>query len=141
MPETDSKSPGSASQRVDAFLQRKQTWIAGVMCAFALLRILLFAAAFPLFNNVDEQDHYGMVYRYAHGFVPQKTLPQTDPDMARVFAVFGSPEYFVSDELLRSIHMDTPIAKLNPQMREVQYQRSLNAWLKQAEFEAQSPPV
>jgi Predicted membrane protein (DUF2142) len=142
MPEiVDSKSGITTSERIGAFLKRNQNWIAGAMCCLALLRILIFAAAFPLFNNVDEQDHYEMVYRYAHGFVPQKTLPQTDPEMARVFTLYGSPEYFASGELLRSLHLDLPIAQLPEQMKEVQYQRVLNSWMKQSTFEAQSPPL
>ena len=142
MPEiVESKSEMTTSERADAFLARNQTWIAGASCCFALLRILIFAAGFPLFNNVDEQDHYEMVYRYAHGFAPEKTLPQTDPEMARVFTLYGSPEYFVSAELLQSVHMDVPIAQLPAPMKEMQYQRVLNTWTKQSAFEAQSPPV
>jgi len=142
MPETvESKSETTSTERVDAFLKRKQNWIAGVMSCFALVRILIFAAGFPLFNNVDEQDHYEMVYRYAHGFVPEKTLPRTDPEMARVFTWYGSPEYFASGELLRSLHLDAPIGQLPEQMKEVQYQQILNSWMKQSTFEAQSPPV
>jgi Predicted membrane protein (DUF2142) len=141
MPEiVDSKAEMTA-ERVDAFLARNQMWIAGMSCCLALVRILIFAAGFPLFNNVDEQDHYEMAYRYAHGFVPEKTLPQTDPEMARVFTLYGSPEYFVSGELLRSLHLDTPIAQLPAPIKEVQYQRVLNNWTKQSAFEAQSPPV
>ena len=142
MPEiVDSKLQITVTERVDAFLKGKQSWIAGSMCCFALLRILIFAAAFPLFNNVDEQDHYEMVYRYAHGFMPQKTLPRTDPEMARVFTLYGSPEYFVSGDLLRSLRLDVPIAELPAPMKEVQYQRVLDTWMKQSAFEAQSPPV
>jgi hypothetical protein len=137
----DSKSKIAATEHVDVFLKRRQTWIVGAMCCFALVRILIFAAAFPLFNNVDEQDHYEMVYRYAHGFVPGKELPQTEPEMARVFTLYGSPEYFASSELIRSLHLDMPIVELPPQMKEVQYQRALDSWLKQTTFEAQSPPV
>jgi len=137
----DSKSKIAATERVDVFLKRRQTWIVGAMCCFALVRILIFAAAFPLFNNVDEQDHYEMVYRYAHGFVPGKELPQTDPQMARVFTLYGSPEYFASSELIRSWHLDLPIVELPPQMKDLQYQRALDSWLKQTTFEAQSPPV
>lgn len=142
MPEiVDLKFPITATERVEAFLKRKQSWIAGSMCCFALLRILIFAAGFPLFNNVDEQDHYEMVYRYAHGFVPKKTLPQTDPEMARVFTLYGSPEYFVSGDLLRSLGLNVPIAELPAPMKEVQYQRVFDTWMKQSAFEAQSPPV
>src|SRR5260370_38038382 len=116
----DLKSQTTATERVDAFLKRNQTWIVGAMSCFALIRILIFAAAFPLFNNVDEQDHYDMVYRYPHGLGPQKTLPQTDPEMARVFTLYGSPEYFASGGLLRSLHLDLTIAQLPEQMKEAQ---------------------
>ena len=50
------------------------------MCCFALVPILIFAAAFPLFNNVDEQFHYEMVYRFAHGYMPEKELPRIHPE-------------------------------------------------------------
>src|SRR5260370_24103321 len=142
MPEiVESKSEMTTTERVDAFLARNQIWIAGASCCLALMRILIFAAGFPLFNNVDDQDHYEMAYRYGHGFVPEKTLPQTDPEMARIFTLYGSPEYFVSGELLRSVHLDVPIAQLPAPMKEAQYQRVLNTWTKQSTFEAQSPPV
>jgi hypothetical protein len=142
MPEIiDSKAEMTTTERVDAFLARNQTWIAGACCCLALIRILIFAAGFPLFNNVDEQDHYEMAYLYAHGFVPEKALPHTDPEMARVFTLYGSPEYFVPGELLRSVHLDVPIAQLPEPMKEVQYQRVLNSWTKLSAFEAQSPPV
>src|SRR5258705_3524321 len=128
----DSKSKIAATEHVDVFLKRRQNWIVGAMCCFALVRILIFAAAFPLFNNVDEQDHYEMVYRYAHGFVPGNELPQIDPQMARVFTLYGSPEYFASsDELIRSWQLDMPIVEILPQMKEVQYHRALDSWLKQ----------
>jgi len=127
--------------RIDAFLKRKQTWIAGAMCCFALMRILIFAAAFPLFNNVDEQFHYEMVYRFAHGYMPEKELPRIDPEMARVFTLYGTSEYFTSQQLLRSAHMDTPIAGLPAQIREVQYRPLYDYWTQQRDMEAQSPPV
>jgi hypothetical protein len=76
------------------------------MCCFALIPILIFAAAFPLFNNVDEQFHYEMVYRFAHGYMPEKELPRIHPEIV------------TSQQLLRSAHMDTPIAGLPAQIKE-----------------------
>src|ERR1700746_2238678 len=129
MPEiVDSNARTGATESIAAFLKRNQTWIAAAMCCFAALRILLFAAAFPLFNNIDEQDHYEMVYRYAHGFVPEKTLPQTDPEMARVFTLYGSPEYFASLAQIQTYHLDVPIAELPSPRKEMQYQRVLRSW-------------
>src|SRR5260370_20102410 len=137
----DLKSQTTATERVDAFLKRNQTWIVGAMSCFALIRILTFAAAFPLFNNVDEQDHYEMVYKFAHGYLPEKGLPRTEPEMARVFTLYGTPEYLTSEQVLRLARMDIPIAELPAQMREVQYQRLYDYWTEQRDMEAQSPPV
>ena len=138
---TEQSEVSACDRRVDAFLKRKQTWIAGAMCCFALIRILIFAAAFPLFNNVDEQFHYEMVYRFAHGYMPEKELPRIDPEMARVFTLYGTAEYFNSEQLLRSAHMDTPIAGLPAQTREVQYRPLYDYWTQQRDMEAQSPPA
>jgi hypothetical protein len=129
------------ADRVDAFLSRKRLCIVAASCCFAVARILIFAGAFPLFNNVDEQDHYEMVYKYAQHYTPARALPLCEPEMARVFALYGSPEYLRPQELLRLVHMDTPIAKLSSPMREERYQQAFTYWLTQPNIEAQSPPV
>src|SRR5258708_29519508 len=110
------------------------------MCCFALIRILIFAAAFPLFNNVDEQVHYEMVYRFAHGYMPEKELPRIDPEMARVFTLYETSEYLLSQQLLRSAHMDTPIAGLPAHIREMQYRPLYDYLTQQRYMEAHSPP-
>ena len=135
------KPPTSMSEHVDAFLERNQSKLVAAACCIALVRILLFAAAFPLFNNIDEQDHFEMVYRYAHGFAPEKTLPQTDPEMARLFTLYGSPEYFASVAQIQTYHLDVPIAELPSPLKEMQYQRVFGSWTIQRAFEAQSPPA
>ncbi len=142
MPEiVDSKSQITATECVDAFLRRNQTWIVVGLCCFASIRILTFAAAFPLFNNVDEQDHYETVYKYAHGYLPDPYLPMSDPEMDRVFALYGSPEYLNSRELLRRLHMDVPIAELSSELKDYHYQKVFKYWSAQPDMEAQSPPA
>jgi hypothetical protein len=128
-------------ERIDAFLRRRQTWLVAAMCGLAVMRILVFAAAFPLFNSVDEQDHYEMVHKFAQGYVQGKELPLSDPEMARVFTLYGSPEYLKSLKLLQSVHMDVPIAARPPQMKEIQYRKIFSYWTKAPVMEAQSPPV
>jgi len=43
--------------------------IAAALCVIAAARVFIFSAAFPFFNNVDEQDHADMVVKYAHGYL------------------------------------------------------------------------
>lgn len=63
----------------------------------AAIRVLLFAAAFPFFNNVDERRHFDLVIKYAEGHVPQgvelisqATLPY--------FSHYASPEFLSTPE-------------------------------------------
>jgi len=47
--------------------------IAG-LCIVAAVRIFIFSAAFPFFNNCDEQAHFDMVYKYSRGHLPPSPL-------------------------------------------------------------------
>ncbi|PYU03270.1 MAG: hypothetical protein DMG34_13680 [Acidobacteria bacterium] len=76
------------------------------------MRILIFCAGFPLFNTLDEQDHLKTVRNYSRGMVPGKVSPLSDPDMARVFALYGSPEYLISRQRLHAVGMDVPVRSL-----------------------------
>ena len=40
-------------------------------CLLAAVRVLLFCAAFPFFNNVDERRHFDLLIKYAEGHVPR----------------------------------------------------------------------
>ena len=73
---------------------RHEGWIVALLCALAALHVFLFSAAFPFFNNVDEQAHYDLVRKYARGHVPAGFEP-LDADAARDMVLYGSPEYLV----------------------------------------------
>jgi hypothetical protein len=61
--------------------------------------------------------------------------------MARVFALYGSPEYLVSRQRLKAAHLDAPVPQLAPEIRDAQFQKRFNYWITQRVTEAQSPPV
>jgi len=90
--------------------------------AFAALRIFLFAAAFPLFNNTDERFHFATIEVYARGQLPGKELPLIGEDLAKTIAPYASFEYwqtgFQNDLAWRL--------------------RTLSEW---RNFEAQGPPL
>src|SRR5438477_6316227 len=131
----------NVADRIDAFVRADRKWIVACCCIYAAVRILIFVAAFPLFNDIDEQDHYEMIYRYAHGYAPESTLPMADHVIARLATLYGSPEYYHSRETLRSVHRDVPIAVLPPALKEYHYRLVLAFWESTQEVEAQSPPV
>lgn len=66
-------------------------------CALAALRVFLFAAAFPFFNNVDEQPHVDLVVKYSRGKIPRGIEPFAQ-ETAHYLALYRTPEYFVKPE-------------------------------------------
>src|SRR5205807_689367 len=66
-----------------------------LLCAIAAVRVFTFAAAFPFFNNVDEQAHVDLVMKYAHCDSP-RDLGYFSAEAAYYFSLYGTPEYFVS---------------------------------------------
>ena len=79
------------------FLEQKLRWIVLGLCGIAALRVFVFAAAFPFFNNVDEQAHVDLVVKYSHAALPRGIEP-FGSEAARYFAVYSTPEYFVKPE-------------------------------------------
>lgn len=76
---------------------RELRWIIASLCGLAAIRVFVFAAAFPFFNNVDEQAHVDLVVKYAHG-VPPRGIESFSPESALYFAAYSTPEYFVPPE-------------------------------------------
>jgi hypothetical protein len=64
---------------------------------FAAVRVPVFCAAFPFFNNVDERRHFDLVIKYATGRVPEGTeliSPATLPHLSH----YASPEFLSAPE-------------------------------------------
>ena len=74
--------------------KRQIRFIVALLCALAAVRVFIFSAAFPFFNNVDEQAHVDLVVKYAQGNLPRE-IEHFSSDAARYFAIDRSPEYFV----------------------------------------------
>jgi hypothetical protein len=71
-------------------------WVIG-FCLFAAVRVLLFSAAFPFFDNVDERRHFDLVIKYAEGHVPRSAeliSPATLPYLSH----YASPEFLSAPE-------------------------------------------
>jgi hypothetical protein len=78
----------------------EQKWrakFALAISAFAALRVFLFAAAFPLFNNTDERFHFVTIEVYARGQLPGKELPLIGESLAKTIAPYASFEYWQTE--------------------------------------------
>ena len=71
---------------------RRERLLVGLFCLLAAVRVFVFTAAYPFFNNVDEQCHFDLVCRYSHGDAPKGTDPFS-AEAAAFMAIYHSPEY------------------------------------------------
>lgn len=79
-----------------AVLRRDFSWVVAVSI-FAAVRVLVFSAGFPFFNNVDERRHFDLVMKYAYGHVPRGAeliSLATLPYLSR----YASPEFLSAPE-------------------------------------------
>ena len=63
-----------------------------LFCAVAAVRVFAFSAAFPFFNNVDEQAHFDLVMKSTRGQVP-RDLGHYSSESAHYLSLYGTPEY------------------------------------------------
>src|SRR5262247_3320319 len=71
-------------------------WVIG-FCLFAAVRVLIFSATFPFFNNIDERRHFDLVMKYSSAHVPRGAeliSPATLPYLSH----YASPEFLSAPE-------------------------------------------
>jgi len=85
-----------ASDPIGAWLLPKETTLVVVLAVLAAVRVWLFSAAFPFWNNVDEPQHFDAVLKYSAGRWPHAAGSRFDPNSAAMYVLFNSPEYFVT---------------------------------------------
>jgi hypothetical protein len=82
----DSKPPAALSGP-------RERKIVLLLCCAAAVHAFIFSAAFPFFNNVDEQYHFDLVEKYSQGDIP-RDFEKTSAESARYIVIYGSLEYF-----------------------------------------------
>ncbi len=107
-----------------------------LVCAFAALRILVFSAAFPFFNNVDEFPHVDTVVKYARGFLPRAGSNRFDEETVRLIAMYGTNEYY------RKAGQDvrTPSWKGPEDSSRVAVKTAMQYWAGKKNYEARAQP-
>jgi hypothetical protein len=69
----------------------ERKWVL-LLCLLAVIHVFIFSAAFPFFNNVDEQAHFDLVVKYSHGEIPRRLEP-VSVESAQYIVTFGTREY------------------------------------------------
>ena len=60
-------------------------------CA-AAVHVFIFSAAFPFFNNVDEQIHFDLAVKYSQGHVP-RALERVSAEATPYVVIYGTREF------------------------------------------------
>jgi Predicted membrane protein (DUF2142) len=111
-----------------------------LLCAIAAIRVFIFSAAFPFFNNVDEQAHLDLVMKYARGDVP-RDLGHYSFESANSIALYSSPEYFMAPEQFARNEFPPPNWTLPAEQRE-QAVNAISAWWRSNQnHESGEPPL
>jgi len=95
-----------------ASLSGRERIIILTLCALGACRIFLFSAAFPFFNNVDEQAHFDMVYKYSKDHIPCAALENYDHETSELIVFYGTPEYLIiTNQFPKDFVRPTPALK------------------------------
>jgi hypothetical protein len=128
-------SEASASGGFDSFLRsHERTWMIA-LCAVAVLRILLFASAFPFFANTDEIAHFDTTLKYSRGYLPRIDNASYEPESAEALALYNSPEF------LRPGESPPPSWHAPLEYQRWVVQKNMAVWTQARNHEAFQPPV
>jgi hypothetical protein len=75
------------------FQTRHERLVIAALCLAAAVRVFIFSAAFPFFNNVDETFHFDLVFKYSRGHLPVEPLEKMDPEAVRIIVANATGEY------------------------------------------------
>lgn len=111
-----------------------------LFCAVAAIRVFIFSAAFPFFNNVDEQAHVDLVMRYARGDLPRE-LGHYSSEAAYYISLYGSPEFFMAPEQFETNEFPPPNWTLPTEQRKELVNTNSAWWRSNENHESGEPPL
>ena len=111
-----------------------------LLCAIAAFRVFAFSAAFPFFNNADEQAHLDLVVKYARGDVP-RDLGHYSSESANSIALYGTPEYFMASQQFATNDFPKPNWTLPVEQRDAAISRISAWWRSNENHESGEPPL
>ena len=111
-----------------------------ILCLVAGLRIFLFCAGFPFFNNADEQAHFDVVLKYSQGHLPHG-MERFSAESARYFVQYGSPEFFMPPEAFPNGHFPSPAWASPAEGTSAAVSATEQAWSDATNPESWQPPL
>jgi hypothetical protein len=106
----------------------------------AALHVFIFTAAFPFFNNVDEQLHFDLAVRYSQGEIPRGLEPLS-PEAIRYIVMFSSRAYLTDPETLPDGKLLPPPWTQSPEIILPQLSEAAAQWKNIVSTESTMPPL
>jgi hypothetical protein len=139
-PTPRSVSPPFSNGPASTTWKRRERAIVWLLAALAAIRVFIYCAAFPLFNNVDELYHFDLVVKYSHGEVPRRLVP-ISPESARYIVLYATPEYFSGPQKFSNGRISPPTWTYPQDQIDVALPLALANWRSELNHEATEPPL
>jgi len=128
------------NQADHATISRLEFVALAALTALGSLRVLFFSAAFPLFNNVDEQAHFDLVIRYSHADPPRRYEP-FGPEAAKLIVLYGTLEYFNPPSSVPDGMTPPPVWWYPEAERRETVEHDVQFWTSRINHESMQPPA
>jgi Predicted membrane protein (DUF2142) len=119
---------------------RTNRQIVWILAALAAIRVFVYCAIFPFFNNVDEPYHFDLVVKYAHGEIPRRIVPISQ-ESARFIILYGTPEYLSGPAKFPNGKISPPTWTYPADQIAVALPIALARWRDEPNHEATEPPL
>lgn len=111
-----------------------------LLCVAALVRVLIFSAAFPFFSNIDEDLHFDLVTQYSHAQVP-RSFDRLKEETLNWIVPYASPEFLSPPERFSDGKFPAPLWKQPWSKVEPEIAATRAAWSTEINFESSQPPL
>lgn len=141
-PGFDSKDlpAGAGSPSAAEYARAQERNLVFLFTILAVLRVFIFCAAFPFFNNVDEAMHFDLVMKYARGDVPRQ-MEVVSEDSIGYLALMNSPEYFKAPDQFPRGQIPPPSWTLWGEKRLKDVAARSEFWQKSENYESSQAPL
>jgi hypothetical protein len=112
-----------------------------LIALIAAARVLLFSAAFPLFNNIDEYSHFDAVYKYSRGELPHPDRLHHDTRASALIIWLQSPEYFAWPSRPPGTVHPRPLWSVSPEAARMTLTKGVQLLTGKLNHELAQPPV
>ncbi len=134
------QAPVKARPGWAAFIQERELTFVKVLCLLAGLRILIFAAALPVYNNVDEGAHFDLICKYSMGHIPTH-IEHYSRETADLITYTFSPEYYDLQPGMTANDLPTPLWTQSRYSVERSMEVSVPYVLRKTNHESTQPPL